>query len=184
MTAVETHFYPLTVASIAPETADAVKIGFNIPPEVRNKFSHKPGQYLTIKSDSGPDPIRRSYSICSGINDAELQIAIKRIEGGQFSNFANDAIKVGDTIHAMPPEGNFSAVLHKDHEKKYLFKNLLGVFVNIFLNYFLIKSYGALGAAYATLITLFIVNYVYDLLDKDLRRFYYLKLICFLPYKK
>lgn len=117
----ETHFYPLTVASIAPETADAVKIGFNIPPEVRNKFSHKPGQYLTIKSDSGPDPIRRSYSICSGINDAELQIAIKRIEGGQFSNFANDAIKVGDTIHAMPPEGNFSAVLHKDHEKKYLF---------------------------------------------------------------
>jgi O-antigen/teichoic acid export membrane protein len=72
----------------------------------------------------------------------------------------------------------------ENYEKKYLFKNLLGVFVNIFLNYFLIKSYGALGAAYATLITLFIVNYVYDLLDKDLRRFYYLKLICFLPYKK
>jgi len=72
----------------------------------------------------------------------------------------------------------------ENYEKKYLVKNLLGVFVNILLNYFLIKSFGALGAAYATLLTLFIVNYVYDLLDKDLRKFYYLKLICFVPYKK
>ena len=72
----------------------------------------------------------------------------------------------------------------ENYEKKYLYKNSLGVIVNIFLNYLLIKSYGALGAAYATLITLFVINYVYDLFDKDLRKIYYLKIVCLIPYKK
>jgi len=121
MTVLETQFFPLTVTSIAPETANAIKIGFDIPIEFRDRFRYQPGQYLTIQSESDPNNLRRSYSICSGINDPELQIAIKRIEGGQFSNFANDSIKVGDIVHAMPPEGGFSATLDKDHEKKYLF---------------------------------------------------------------
>ena len=66
-------------------------------------------------------------------------------------------------------------------EKKYLYKNLFGVVINTVLNYFLIKEYGAKGAAIATLFTLFAVSYIFDLFDKELRKFYYLKFISWLP---
>jgi len=132
---VEAQFFPLTVTSTTPETDNAIKIGFGIPIEFLDRFRYKPGQYLTIRSEADVNSLRRSYSICSGVNDPELQIAIKRIEGGQFSNFVNDSIKVGDIIHAMPPEGNFSATLDKDHVKQYLFiaagSGITPVFSNI-----------------------------------------------------
>ncbi len=73
-------------------------------------------------------------------------------------------------------------ILYAEHyEKKYLYRSILGVFVNIGLNFWLINLYGASGAAVSTLMTLFTIYYIYDLLDKDLHKFYYLKWKCFLP---
>ena len=75
-------------------------------------------------------------------------------------------------------------VLYVEHyERKYLYRSILGVFVNIGLNFYLIPLYGVNGAAIATLIALFIIYYIYDIFDKDLHRFYYLKFICFVPIK-
>lgn len=73
-------------------------------------------------------------------------------------------------------------VLYVEHyERKYLYRSILGVFVNIGLNFYFIPIYGSQGAAISTLITLFIIYYIYDILDKDLHRFYYLKLQCYIP---
>jgi len=73
-------------------------------------------------------------------------------------------------------------ILYAEHyEKKYLYRSILGVIVNIGLNFWLINLYGANGAAMATIITLFIIYYIYDLFDKDIYKFYYLKWKCFLP---
>ncbi|CAA6820135.1 MAG: Putative polysaccharide biosynthesis protein [uncultured Sulfurovum sp.] len=75
-------------------------------------------------------------------------------------------------------------VLYAEHyERKYLYRSLLGVVVNIGLNFYFISIYGIQGAAISTLITLFIIYYIYDILDKDLHKFYYLKLICYIPSK-
>jgi len=76
----------------------------------------------------------------------------------------------------------FVKILYVEHyEKKYLYKSIFGVFINIILNYYLIQIYGVNGAAIATIITMFCINYVYDIFDKDIRKFYYLKFICFIP---
>lgn len=76
-------------------------------------------------------------------------------------------------------------ILYAEHyEKKYLYRSILGVFVNIGFNFWLINLYGASGAAISTLMTLFIIYYIYDLLDKDLHKFYYLKWTWFLPQSK
>lgn len=73
-------------------------------------------------------------------------------------------------------------VLYIEHyERKYLYRSIWGVFVNIGLNFYFIPIYGSSGAAISTLITLFIIYYIYDILDKDLHRFYYLKLQCYIP---
>ena len=70
------------------------------------------------------------------------------------------------------------------YEKKYLYRSILGVLVNIVLNFWLIELYGTKGAAISTLITLFIIYYVYDVFDKELHKFYYLKVKCFIPVTK
>ncbi|MDY0117344.1 MAG: flippase [Sulfurimonadaceae bacterium] len=73
-------------------------------------------------------------------------------------------------------------VLYVEHfERKYLYRSILGVFVNIGLNFYFIPLYGAQGAAISTLITLFTIYYIYDIFDKDLHRFYYLKIAGFIP---
>lgn len=69
----------------------------------------------------------------------------------------------------------------EQYEKKYLYKSIFGVIINIILNYFLIQIYGVNGAAIATIITMFCINYIYDLFDKEIRKFYYLKFICYIP---
>ncbi len=67
------------------------------------------------------------------------------------------------------------------YEKKYLYRSVFGVFVNIGFNLYFIPAYGPEGAAASTLLTLFFIYYVYDIFDKDLHKFYYLKLKCLTP---
>ena len=72
----------------------------------------------------------------------------------------------------------------ENYEKKYMYRSLVGMFFNIVLNYLLISIYGAIGAAVSTIVTLFLVYYVYDLFDSDMRKFLYLKVKCFWPLKR
>lgn len=101
-------FHRLPVARVDRETRDAVAITFAVPEALRDQFRWQAGQHLTLRADVGGEDLRRSYSICSAIQDAQLRIAIKRSPGGAFSNYANDAIKAGDTLDVMPPLGHFN----------------------------------------------------------------------------
>jgi len=117
----EQQLHSLTIASVQPETDLAVRVGFTVPDELRDNFSYRQGQYLTLESEVDGEPVRRSYSICSGINDEQMQVAIKRVDGGLFSNFANDTLKAGDTIRVMPPQGTFFTELDAQSSRNYLF---------------------------------------------------------------
>ena len=66
------------------------------------------------------EDLRRSYSICSGVDEDKLEVAIKAVEGGQFSTFANASLQAGDTLEVMPPESNFYTELSSDNDKNYL----------------------------------------------------------------
>jgi len=74
-----------------------------------------------LTTDIDGEAVRRSYSICSGINDDAMQVAIKRVEGGLFSNFANDELKQGDTLDVMAPQGSFYTELSAEQSRNYLF---------------------------------------------------------------
>jgi ring-1,2-phenylacetyl-CoA epoxidase subunit PaaE len=107
-------FHKLKIKDIRQETADCVSIAFDIPPSSRDKvpqyqsdFSYIQGQYLTLKAHIGGEEVRRSYSICSAPYENELRIAIKKVEGGLFSTFANEKLKKGDIVEVAPPDGRF-----------------------------------------------------------------------------
>ena len=103
----DTKFYPLTVSEVRRETEEAVSISFEVSEELKKTFTFIPGQYLTLKTNIDGEEVRRSYSICASPSDGELRVAVKEIEGGKFSTYANRNLKAGTTIESMPPMGNF-----------------------------------------------------------------------------
>jgi ring-1,2-phenylacetyl-CoA epoxidase subunit PaaE len=101
------RFHALRVADLKRESADAVSIAFAVPDALRDDYRFAAGQYLTLRARLDGEELRRSYSICAGPDDGELRIAIKRIDGGAFSEWANGSIAVGDVLEVMTPTGRF-----------------------------------------------------------------------------
>ncbi len=114
------NFYPLTIKNIRKETADCVSISFNIPAELKNIFAYKQGQYIALKTKIEEQEIRRSYSLCSSPLEDDFRIAVKRVDGGLFSTFANHQLQVGDVLDIAEPNGKFYAELNESNSKKYL----------------------------------------------------------------
>ncbi|KIN72191.1 2Fe-2S iron-sulfur cluster-binding protein [Sulfitobacter guttiformis] len=112
------RFHPLTVTDVHKTIRDAVVLTLATPEGADFEFIQ--GQYLTFRREFDGQELRRSYSICAGLDDGALQVGIKRVEGGAFSTWANDDIKVGDTLEAMPPMGKFHTVLEADASRHYL----------------------------------------------------------------
>lgn len=114
-------FFPLKVKEIRKETADCVSIAFELNPDQKTEFSYVQGQYLTFKKVLNGEELRRSYSLCSSPHtDNELRVAVKRVENGRFSNFANDQLQVGDLLESMKPMGNFYPSLDSNNTKHYV----------------------------------------------------------------
>lgn len=113
-------FHPLPIERIERETRDAVAITLAVPEHLRDQFRYEQGQHLTVRATIGGQDLRRSYSICSAVGDPQLRIAIKRSPGGVFSAWANERLKVGDTLEAMPPMGHFNVPLDEAAERHYV----------------------------------------------------------------
>jgi ring-1,2-phenylacetyl-CoA epoxidase subunit PaaE len=107
-------FHRLTIADVRRETAEAVSIAFAVPEALAERFAWTPGQYLTVRATVGGEAVRRCYSICSGLDDGELRIAVKRAAGGRFSAWATTSLRPGDVLEVMPPEGRFGAMAEPD----------------------------------------------------------------------
>jgi len=113
-------FYPLRVKHLYKDTDDAVVLTFDLPSELTDTFAFIQGQYLTLKHTINGEEVRRSYSICSGLDDGQLRVAIKHVPGGVFSSWANRHLEAGDTLEVMPPRGNFFSSIDPDKCKNYL----------------------------------------------------------------
>jgi ring-1,2-phenylacetyl-CoA epoxidase subunit PaaE len=114
------EFHRLKIADIRRETPDAVSIAFAVPSSLRDAYRFQPGQHLTLRMDRNGEDVRRSYSICTGLDDDELRVAIKRVEGGAFSTLCNELFKPGDEIDVMTPQGRFGLVPDPSAARNYL----------------------------------------------------------------
>ena len=104
------HFHELSIKRISPEAAGAVAITLAVPPDLRDTFAFKPGQFLTLRAVINGESVRRSYSICSSVQrfakDHEIEVGVKPVAGGVFSNWAV-TLQAGSAVAVMPPEGRF-----------------------------------------------------------------------------
>ena len=105
------RFHELTVSRIDEEAAGSVAVTLAVPAALRETFAFEPGQFLTLRATIQGQDVRRSYSICSTRSRlrerGELQVGIRPVEGGVFSNWAAQQLKAGESLRVMPPEGRF-----------------------------------------------------------------------------
>lgn len=114
------EFHQLKVSNIHRETQEAVTVKFHIPEHLKETYEFIPGQYLTLSATIDGNEVRRAYSISSGLDDQELRVAVKKINGGIFSSFVNDELKEGDSLGVLPPMGRFVAEMNPENKKSYV----------------------------------------------------------------
>jgi ring-1,2-phenylacetyl-CoA epoxidase subunit PaaE len=114
------RFHRLAVNDLRRETPDAISMTFSIPQDLAGDYHFLPGQYLTLRTTMDGEEVRRSYSICSGPDDGELRIAVKKVDGGAFSSWAADELKSGDQLDVMTPTGRFGVAHAPDQARLYV----------------------------------------------------------------
>lgn len=113
-------FHSIKVADIYKETKDCSVITFDIPEELKFEFQYKQGQHLTLRTNINGSEVRRSYSLCSSPIENKWQVAVKQINEGLFSTFANEQLAIGDTLDVMPPNGTFFTEVNPTKAKNYI----------------------------------------------------------------
>jgi ring-1,2-phenylacetyl-CoA epoxidase subunit PaaE len=113
-------FHPLRVRAVQPDTTEAVVVSFEVPEELRPVFGFTQGQYLTLRKEIDGQDLRRSYSICAGVDDGELRVGVRKVRGGVFSNWINEQLKPGDTINVMAPQGRFFVPIEPQAQRHHL----------------------------------------------------------------
>ena len=113
-------FHDLTVRRIEPDTSEAVIVTFEVPPHLRESFGFTQGQYLTLRKTIDGQDLRRSYSICAGVDDGELRVGVRKVRGGVFSNWINEHLRPGQQISVMAPQGRFFVPLDAQAQRHHL----------------------------------------------------------------
>ena len=108
-------FHSLTIRDVRRETPDAISVRFAVPAALHEAYRFTQGQFATLKASIDGEELRRSYSICCAVSDyertGELRVGIKAIAGGRFSAWANRALRPGQALEVMTPDGRFFTAL-------------------------------------------------------------------------
>ncbi len=112
-------FHSLTIKEITRETPHAISVVFEVPEQLQPDYRFIAGQYLNLKFIIDGKEIRRAYSISSSPNNQELRVAIKAVQNGLVSTYANEKMKVGDKMEVGTPEGRFTFEPKADNQKNY-----------------------------------------------------------------
>lgn len=113
------RYIPLRIKAKWAETPDTFSLILEKP---SSGFEYLPGQYVTIRVEVDGKKYPRAYSLSSSpYLDADLQLTIKRLQGGIVSNYIWKSLEVGDFIEVFPPLGNFYVKPQPGRSMQYLF---------------------------------------------------------------
>ena len=116
----------LVCRAIFDETHDVKTFVFS--PRRPARFVFEPGQFLTFTFDVAGTPVERCYTISSSAAiDATISITTKRMPRGQLSPWAHDGLRVGDSVRAHGPHGDFTPFGANGSEKYLLLSGGSGI---------------------------------------------------------
>jgi all-trans-retinol 13,14-reductase len=86
---------------------DSKAFRFRVEPGAMRRY--RPGQFVTLEATIDGRRVCRSYTLASTPTQPDhLEIGIKRVAGGPFSNWICDRLAVGDRLRMSGPFGDFS----------------------------------------------------------------------------
>lgn len=81
---------------------------FVLRPVEPRSFRYRPGQFITLRLEIGGELVHRCYTLCSTPTRPDtLTITVKRVPGGQVSNWLHDHLRPGHRLAATGPAGHF-----------------------------------------------------------------------------
>ena len=84
-------------------------------------FFFKPGQFVTLELEIEGQPVMRSYTISSSPSvPYSFSITVKRVPGGQVSNWLHDNLQQGDELAVHGPVGNFNCIDYPSEKALFL----------------------------------------------------------------
>lgn len=101
--------HDVRVFDVIEETPDTVSIVLAPAPELRERFSYRCGQFLTIRVPSErTGSVARCYSLSGNPHrDEVLTVTVKRVVGGYASNWLCDNVLPGSMLTVLEPAGTF-----------------------------------------------------------------------------
>ena len=115
------EYYKLKVKKVVRETAESISITMDIPRELKELFSYKPGQFLTIKTEIDGKVYSRAYSVSSSpFMDPDITVTVKEIEDGFVSKHMNRNVHAGDILEVMSPRGKFTIELKPEMKRLHI----------------------------------------------------------------
>lgn len=113
-------FHKLKVSALDNPIDQALTITLEVPLNLHEAFNYFPGQHLIFRLNLNGEELRRCYSLNSSpYKNEQLQVTVKRVNGGQVSNYLADHLKEGDELDVMIPQGRFYANPKKEDYKSY-----------------------------------------------------------------
>jgi len=94
---------PTKIHSLEIMSKNVLKVKLRL--SQKNNFEFIEGQHIDL---IGPKGIRRSYSLASYCNSHLLELHVRRLDGGQMSNYLFGDAKVGDLLRIKGPYGTFT----------------------------------------------------------------------------
>ena len=89
------------------DTVTATTFFFQTAPQP-SRFHYLPGQFLLLTVTIAGRQISRAYSLSSApTRPHALAITVKRVAGGEVSNYLLDTLQPGMMVSAQPPQGHF-----------------------------------------------------------------------------
>lgn len=93
---------PCKISNIEKVSEDIINLTLRIPPNTN--FNFIPGQYLDIIGLNG---VKRSYSIANNFQNNLIELHIKEVPNGEFSDYWFKNAKLGDLLRLNGPHGTF-----------------------------------------------------------------------------
>ncbi len=84
-------------------------------------FFFKPGQFVTLELEIEGQSVMRSYTISSSPSvPYSFSISVKRVPGGQVSNWLHDNLQQGDELAVHGPVGQFNCIDYPSEKALFL----------------------------------------------------------------
>lgn len=97
------EWFGVELERVREETPIDRSLILGLPPDRREQFRFRPGQYIQLRLPEADGKLKGVYSLSSGPGDAEVEVTIRALgeAGGQFA-----ALPAGTRLEATMPRGN------------------------------------------------------------------------------